>query len=94
MSGYGRLATLVICSGQLLALNSHNNFNSRNKITNINVVILVSIFLHGKEIAPPYTSSYLIQNILSDWLWAPLLHLGSLKKALIVLGFLSPSYEK
>ena len=36
-------------------------------------VLLKSISLHKEKIAPPYTSPYLGQNLLSGWLWVPIL---------------------
>jgi hypothetical protein len=50
MSSYGKLQTLLICLGQLLASKNHINFNYRNKITKKIVVLLNSIFLHGTNL--------------------------------------------
>ena len=50
MSGYGKLQTLEICLCELLASKTHNIFNLRNKITKKNVVLLIFIFLHGKNL--------------------------------------------
>ena len=50
MSVYGRLETLVICSGQLLALELHNNLKFRNKIIEKIIVLSNSIFLHEKTL--------------------------------------------
>ena len=66
-------------------LESHNMFgpmlcfknlgmkvNSKVKMTE-NFVVSCDFYLHTwEEFALPYTSLYLVQNILSDLLWAPL----------------------
>jgi hypothetical protein len=38
----------------------HNNYNWRNKITQNFTILVISIFLHMKQIAPPYTSPNMI----------------------------------
>ena len=67
MSSFGKLYTLIICSGQLLALKIHTTFNLRNKITE-------EKNYSRPKIEPPYTSPKLAQSLLSDWLWAPPLY--------------------
>ena len=63
MSGYGRLQTLVIC---FLASNNRNNY--------WNFYSPHEFFLPTWEkVAPPYNYADLVQNLLSDWLWALLL---------------------
>ena len=58
-----------------LAANIHSNVNLGKKITIFFAIVMMPIFLLMNKIAPPYTSPYLAQNHLSDWLWVPLLSL-------------------
>jgi hypothetical protein len=67
---------LVICSDQLLAFKIHNNFNSRNTIYPQKTP--KSYLPTWGEIALPYTSPNLTQNLLSDQLWTPLLYIYSI----------------
>ena len=77
MSDYGKLYTLVICSSQLLTSRVYIFFNLRNKLTNFIFCNSPDFyFLTQGEFAPPYASLDLVQNLLSDWLWVPLLHMG------------------
>ena len=73
MSGYDKLWALVLCLGRLLTSKIHNNFNLQKQITNFfyNPPNYYLPILESFE--PPYTSPNLVQNLLSDWLWAPLL---------------------
>ena len=43
-----------------------NNFNLRNKITKKITILLISIVLHGKKL-----HRLIVENLLSDRLWAP-----------------------
>ena len=43
------------------------------KLQKRNEILLISIFLHGGENAPPYTSLELAWTLLNDQLWMPLL---------------------
>ena len=43
-------------------LHKFSNFNLRNKNIENFVIFLISIFLHSKEIAPPYTSLDMAQH--------------------------------
>ena len=37
-------------------------------------ILLISIFLNGMFLHKPFRSLNLVQNLLSDWLWVPLLY--------------------
>jgi hypothetical protein len=50
MSGYGKLLTMVIRPGQLLASKSYSVFNFGNKIIENFAILLISIFLHGRNL--------------------------------------------
>ena len=52
----------------------HSNFKIRNKITEIFAILLIFYFPTRENFAPPYTSPNMAQNLLSDWLCAPLLY--------------------
>lgn len=72
MSSRDRLNTLVMCSGQLLALTIQSNLILRNKIIKKIAFLLVSLPTQ-KKFASPYTSlDLVVQIFLSDRLWAPL----------------------
>ena len=62
----GILWTLRICSGQLLVSKIHSNFNWRNKIPEKSIVLLISIFVDGRNVAPPSMSHDSAQKLLSD----------------------------
>ena len=66
VSGNDILSASVICSGPLLT-SSHINFSLKNEITENSAVLVISIFLHGKN---SYTSLYFsISGIESiEWL--------------------------
>ena len=73
MNGYDKLQTLIICLDQLLASKIHKKIKFRKKITIKSAILLISIFLDREKVTPHYTFLDLAENILSDWLWAPLL---------------------
>ena len=66
MNGYGKLYTLVICSGQLLASKIHSIFIVRNKIAEFFCNPHDSYLPPREKIALPYTSPELVHNLLND----------------------------
>ena len=66
---------ISVIFGSIFGFNIHNLFNLRNETTDkIAIHFISNIFLHQK-ITPPYTSPYLSQNLLNDWLWGLLLYI-------------------
>ena len=49
---------LLLCSCQLLASRFHSDFNLRNKFIKEITLLLISIFLHGKN----YTAFYISRS--------------------------------
>jgi hypothetical protein len=58
---------------QLLVSKIHSDFNLRKKSMNLFCNPLSFYLPTRNTFALPYTSPYLAQNLLSDWLWDPLL---------------------
>ena len=63
-----------MCSGQLLASKIHNNFNGRNKTIKLFYNPPYFYLPTQENLTLPYASPSLAHNLLSDQLWAPLLH--------------------
>lgn len=74
MSGYNKLHSLVLWSGQVSASKIHSNSNSKNKTTQKNCNLAISIILHMEFFAPPYTSLDWVQNLSSGHSRVPPLH--------------------